>query len=128
MNRHEGPVWQVAWAHPKFGNILASCSYDCKVCIWREGSAVTGSNKWVKIKEYTGHVASGMHLFCLFCFLFYRKNVLKFIVNSISWAPHEYGLILAAGSSDGKISILTWKSKTIFHRFLHTLLVYLSFK
>lgn len=30
--RHEGPVWQVAWAHPKFGNILASCSYDRKVC------------------------------------------------------------------------------------------------
>lgn len=30
-------------------------------------------------------------------------------VNSISWAPHEYGLMLAAGSSDGKISILTYK-------------------
>ena len=29
--RHEGPVWQVAWAHPKFGSILASCSYDRKV-------------------------------------------------------------------------------------------------
>lgn len=25
---HEGPVWQVAWAHPKFGTKLASCSYD----------------------------------------------------------------------------------------------------
>ena len=29
--RHDGAVWQVAWAHPKFGNILASCSYDRKV-------------------------------------------------------------------------------------------------
>ena len=28
---HEGPVWQLSWAHPKFGNILASCSYDRKV-------------------------------------------------------------------------------------------------
>jgi len=28
---HEGPVWQVAWAHPKYGSILASCSYDRKV-------------------------------------------------------------------------------------------------
>lgn len=28
---HDGAVWQVAWAHPKFGNILASCSYDRKV-------------------------------------------------------------------------------------------------
>ena len=29
--RHDGAVWQVAWAHPKYGNILASCSYDRKV-------------------------------------------------------------------------------------------------
>jgi len=28
---HEGPVWEVAWAHPKFGIVLASCSYDRKV-------------------------------------------------------------------------------------------------
>lgn len=28
---HEGPVWQVSWAHPKYGSILASCSYDRKV-------------------------------------------------------------------------------------------------
>jgi protein transport protein SEC13 len=28
---HEGPVWEVAWAHPKFGVVLASCSYDRKV-------------------------------------------------------------------------------------------------
>ena len=30
LQGHEGPVWQVAWANPKFGNILASCSYDRK--------------------------------------------------------------------------------------------------
>jgi WD40 repeat protein len=29
--RHEGPVWQVSWSHPMFGNLLASCSYDRKV-------------------------------------------------------------------------------------------------
>jgi protein transport protein SEC13 len=28
LTGHEGPVWQVAWAHPKFGTLLASCSYD----------------------------------------------------------------------------------------------------
>jgi len=51
--RHEGPVWQVTWAHPKFGNILASCSYDCKVIIWKE------TNGWAKVKEHTVHTASG---------------------------------------------------------------------
>lgn len=30
-------------------------------------------------------------------------------VNSISWSPHEFGLGLACGSSDGTISVLTLK-------------------
>jgi protein transport protein SEC13 len=33
---HEGPVWQVSWGHPKFGGILASCSFDHRVIIWKE--------------------------------------------------------------------------------------------
>ncbi|GMP35272.1 hypothetical protein CsSME_00007781 [Camellia sinensis var. sinensis] len=28
-------------------------------------------------------------------------------LNSIAWAPHELGLCLACGSSDGNISVLT---------------------
>lgn len=45
LKGHQGPVWQVAWAHPKFGNILASCSYDRKVIIWKEGN----TNDWSKM-------------------------------------------------------------------------------
>jgi protein transport protein SEC13 len=89
LKGHTGPVWQVAWAHPKYGHILASCSYDGKVLIWKEqqgGSAVGG---WIKIKEHTLHTAS---------------------VNSVSWAPHELGAILACASSDGKVSVLTFKN------------------
>ena len=33
LHGHEGPVWQVAWAHPKWGTVLASCSYDRKVIV-----------------------------------------------------------------------------------------------
>jgi len=79
-NSHEGPVWQVTWAHPQFGNIIASCSYDHKVIIWKE------TNQWSKIHEYS-HQGS---------------------VNSIAWAPHECGLSLAAGSSDGSITVITF--------------------
>jgi hypothetical protein len=32
-------------------------------------------------------------------------------VNSVSWAPHEMGAILACASSDGKLSVLTFKSE-----------------
>ncbi|KAK7696505.1 GTPase-activating protein S13 [Cerrena zonata] len=89
LKSHTGPVWQVAWAHPKFGSILASCSYDGKVIIWKEQQGQPGGNGWAKIKEHSLHGAS---------------------VNSVSWAPHELGAILACASSDGKISVLTFKN------------------
>lgn len=80
--RHEGPVWQVAWAHPKFGSLLASCSYDGRVLVWKESP--TG---WMKVKEHHGHESS---------------------VNAIAWCPHEVGLKLACASSDGKVSLLSY--------------------
>jgi len=85
LQGHEGPVWQVSWAHPKYERILASCSYDKKVIIWKEHAG-----QWSKIYEYADHDSS---------------------VNSVCWAPHELGLILACGSSDGAISILTHKGE-----------------
>jgi protein transport protein SEC13 len=54
LRGHEGPVWQVAWAHPKFGSLLASCSYDRKVIIWKETN-----DKWIKFYEYSNHESSG---------------------------------------------------------------------
>merc|ERR1719440_1290595 len=62
LTGHDGPVWQVAWAHPKFGVLLASCSYDGKVIIHRESHGV-----WSAIHEQAWHKTS---------------------VNSIAWAPH----------------------------------------
>lgn len=84
LKGHTGPVWQIAWGYPKFGQILASCSYDGKVLIWKEQAG----QGWTKVREHALHTAS---------------------VNSISWAPHELGPILACASSDGKISVLTFK-------------------
>lgn len=90
LKGHTGPVWQVAWAHPKYGHILASCSYDGKVLIWKEQQAQSaGAGGWTKVKEHTLHTAS---------------------VNSVSWAPHELGAILVCASSDGKLSVLTFKN------------------
>lgn len=74
---HEGPVWQVVWAHPMYDNILAPCSYDWKVIIWKEEDGT-----WEKTHEHTRHDPS---------------------INSVCWAPGDYGLILAYGSSDGAI-------------------------
>eukprot|EP01080_Neovahlkampfia_damariscottae_P010535 gene10535-3056_t len=80
LKGHDGPVWQVSWAHPSFGNILASCSFDHKVIIWKETS-----NVWSIIKQFK-HDSS---------------------VNSISWSSPDFGLCLVAASSDSSISITT---------------------
>lgn len=118
--RHEGPIWQVAWAHPKFGSLLASCSYDGTVIIWQESkrpsseanlptfSNVNGEKThahWAKVKTHRVHDSSGNLLHILTITNFWP-------VNSISFAPHEFGLHLACASSDGKISVLSMDEKT----------------
>ena len=85
LTGHEGPVWQVAWAHPKFGSILASCSFDGSALIWKEQPE---TKQWSIIAEHKVHVAS---------------------VNSVSWAPHELGAVLLCTSSDGSVSVVDFK-------------------
>jgi protein transport protein SEC13 len=82
LQGHEGPVWQVSWAHPKFGVILASCSFDGSVLIHRENRP----GDWSIL-----HAARQLH---------------ESSINGITFGPHEYGLIAAAASSDGRVSIL----------------------
>jgi protein transport protein SEC13 len=62
--------------------VLASCSYDGTVVVWKEAQ----SNNWVKVFEDSGHKSS---------------------VNSISFAPSSYGLVLAAASGDGSVSVFS---------------------
>ncbi|KRZ78833.1 Protein SEC13 -like protein, partial [Trichinella papuae] len=92
LNDHQGPVWQCSWAHPMFGNMLATCSYDKKVIIWK-----CKERKWSKFTEFACHDAS---------------------VNSVCWAPHEYGMILAFCSADGTATVMSnidqsWKQSKI---------------
>mmetsp|Transcript_13096 Transcript_13096/g.15812 ORF Transcript_13096/g.15812 Transcript_13096/m.15812 type:complete len:309 (+) Transcript_13096:115-1041(+) len=84
LTGHDGPVWQVAWAHPKFGQLLASCSFDRRVIIWKEGQQ--GAWEKVFVSPTTLHDSS---------------------INSICWAPHELGLHLACASSDGSLSVIS---------------------
>ena len=55
---HEGPVWQVAWAHPQFGSLLATCGYDRRVMVFRESSMPAPGN-WVRVFCYEAHESSG---------------------------------------------------------------------
>ncbi|RXG73137.1 Protein SEC13-like protein [Armadillidium vulgare] len=135
---YTGRVWQVAWAHPKYGNLLASCSYDRKVLIWQEDG-----HTWRKIHDYSNHTSSDLftcsHVylrvdrirrpleapiksFQIFVLLILPSipsvkrssrrplETVFLLIHSICWAPHEYGLILACASSDGSVSTLTYTS------------------
>mmetsp|Transcript_606 Transcript_606/g.858 ORF Transcript_606/g.858 Transcript_606/m.858 type:complete len:344 (+) Transcript_606:139-1170(+) len=82
----DGPVWQVSWAHPKFGVILACACFDGSILIFQE----TRPRDWTLV-----HAAKQLH---------------ESSVNSVSFAPHEFGLMCAGASSDGRVSILTHQS------------------
>jgi protein transport protein SEC13 len=55
---HDGPIWQVCWAHPKFGPLLASASYDGRAIVWKEMQ----QNQWVKVFETVKLEASSQPL------------------------------------------------------------------
>lgn len=46
LRGHEGPVWQLSWAHPRYGALLASASFDHRVIIWKEGA----DGQWVQVR------------------------------------------------------------------------------
>ena len=66
--------------NPRSKSILAS--FDTKLKINREGN----DGQWSPIFTYEGHRSS---------------------VNTVQFAPAEFGLVLACGSTDGDVSILT---------------------
>ena len=83
-------------AHPKYGSILASSSYDGSVKVWRENPPSTpSSTHWNVVANFTVHNAS---------------------VNIVSWAPHESGCLLACASSDGYVSVLEFQEGNWTHK------------
>lgn len=46
LRGHEGPIWQVSWAHPRYGALLASASFDHRVIIWKEGP----DGQWMQVR------------------------------------------------------------------------------
>lgn len=110
---HFGPVWRVTWAHPEFGQVLASCSFDhnganscavhvtspaddlhrnarvlLAVCIWEEQEGLDDKglivSRWLK-RAQLGDARDS--------------------VNDIKFAPRHLGLHLAAASTDGIVRL-----------------------
>lgn len=102
LSSHEGPVWQVAWAHPKFGNILASCSYDRKVsCPSKTGCGLEHINlnhHCNRVQLLTHGEGRTCKADCILCFrlLFGKKRMATggSCTNSVNTNPQVEWLFL----------------------------------
>lgn len=75
----------MAWAHPKYESVVATCGYDSYVKVWKRDL----NNNWEENSVWEQGLGSS--------------------VNCIAWAPWEYGLILAAGTAEGRLYIFVRK-------------------
>uniref|UniRef100_H3AFD6 SEH1 like nucleoporin n=1 Tax=Latimeria chalumnae TaxID=7897 RepID=H3AFD6_LATCH len=89
LQTHSGSVWRVTWAHPEFGQVLASCSFDRTAAVWEEivgesNDKLRGQNHWVKRTTLVDSRTS---------------------VTDVKFAPKLMGLMLATCSADGVVRI-----------------------
>lgn len=66
---HSGSVWRVTWAHPEFGQVLASCSFDRTAAVWEE--IVGESNDKQRGQSHWVSKQAGQACKNIFIFLFY---------------------------------------------------------
>ncbi|KAF8217681.1 WD40 repeat-like protein [Mycena galopus ATCC 62051] len=93
---HDAAVSKISWAHPEFGTIIASASFDRTVKVWEQTSGVglpdsqqvatpgPSSSRWIEravLPEARG------------------------TVRAVEFAPHHFGLKLASISSDNHLRI-----------------------
>lgn len=107
---HAGSVWKVNWAHPEFGQILATCSFDRTAAIWEEIGRIIHQLifvilpylNFVNAVGETGNAAQSKnqsHWVKRTSLVDSRTNV-----TDIKFAPKHMGLLLAMCSADGGVS------------------------
>lgn len=89
---HSGSVWKVTWAHPEFGQILATCSLDRTAIIWEEVHDATIDTK--RSSNQTSHWAK-------------RATLVdsRTSLTDIRFAPKHLGLMLVTCATDGHVRI-----------------------
>ncbi|XP_052359995.1 nucleoporin SEH1 [Oncorhynchus keta] len=86
---HSGSVWRVTWAHPEFGQVLASCSFDRTAAVWEEivgesNDKQRGQSHWIKRTTLVDSRTS---------------------VTDVKFAPKHMGLMLTTCSADGVVRV-----------------------
>jgi len=83
LGEHAGSVYQVSWAPPGTGTLLASVGSDGYITVWGRLSL---PDQW--------HALHNQDL---------RK---RGPARAVAWAPSEHGHVLACASADGSVSVL----------------------
>jgi protein transport protein SEC13 len=78
---HHGPIWGLEWAHPSFGNIFASCSYDGYIRVWQQQNE---NPEFIQIHEYNVGCSA----------------------NTLHFGPLEYGLRFAVALANGNVVVV----------------------
>lgn len=99
---HQSSIWRLSWAHPEFGQLLASCSEDRTTCIWEEQESIGGGGEYIKKNDRTtgGRQAIGQRWQMKTTLSESRKSV-----NDVEFAPRHLGLKIATASADGFVRI-----------------------
>lgn len=89
---HSGSVWKVTWAHPEFGQMLATCSLDRTAIVWEEVLDATIDTK--RSSNQTSHWAK-------------RATLVdsRTSLTDIRFAPKHLGLMLVTCATDGHVRI-----------------------
>lgn len=99
---HLGSIWRVAWAHPEFGQVIATCSFDRTIAIWEE---VSSSRSVTNPPTRDGPIVSSPKPFSSTWVK--RANLVdpRTSVTGLQFAPRHMGLQLAAVSTDGLLRV-----------------------
>ncbi|KAJ7150905.1 WD40-repeat-containing domain protein [Mycena crocata] len=105
---HDAALSKISWAHPEFGTIIASSSFDRTVKVWEQASAagVPGAQQ-VNGNGATGN-ASQSQTPGPSTSRWIERAVLpeaRGTVRAVEFAPHHFGLKLASISSDNHLRI-----------------------
>jgi nucleoporin SEH1 len=104
---HRSAVTAVTWAHPEFGSLLATAGADHDVKIWEEMSHTTNAAAALTASSFAGSGGGNPVATATTA----RWNLTASLTDArrgmtcVEFAPRQWGLKVATGSSDGSVRI-----------------------
>lgn len=104
VQAHDAAVSRLSWAHPEFGTILASASFDRTVKIWERASFAAGGDVQSNGSVHAQTAVSGSSSSSRWV----ERTVLldaRGTVRAVEFAPHHFGLKLVCINVNATLSL-----------------------